>query len=62
MHSRLRAFGTIGFAIMALLASLPFAMGAAQDSATPAATPDAPVVVVRDVLSGPSGKSEGMVA
>ncbi len=57
MHSRLRAFGTIGFAIMALLTSLPFAMGAAQDSATPAATPDAPVVVIRDVLSSTEPES-----
>lgn len=51
MHSRLRAFGTVGFAILTLIATLQFTMATAQESATPAATPEAPAVVVRDVLS-----------
>jgi len=58
MHSRVRTFGIVAFAIMAFVTSLSFAIGAAQDVATPAATPDVPaVVVVRDVLSSAEPES-----
>lgn len=58
MQNTIRRWGIVAFSIMALLASLPLALGAAQDTATPEATPDVPaVVVVRDVLSSAEPES-----
>jgi len=58
MHTRVRRIGIVAFAVMACLVTWPITMGTAQDTATPAATPDAPaVVVVRDVLSSAEPES-----
>lgn len=57
MQTRVRGIGIVAFAIMAFLVSLPLTMGTAQDTATPAATPDATVGVVREVLSSTDPES-----
>ncbi len=56
MQTRVRGISIVAFAVMAFLVSLPLTMGTAQDAATPAATPDAPVVV-REVLSSADPES-----
>ncbi len=51
MQNTIRRLVIASFSILAFVASLPLAIGTAQDTATPEATPEAPAVVVREVLS-----------
>ncbi len=57
MHTRVRRFGIVAFAVIAFLISLPFTIGTAQDTATPSASPEATVGVVREVLSSADPES-----